>query len=231
MNKLMLLEAKKYPIQTKIVAVLIANIVIFILSAAITGIVTLFSKYMDLGILISFQMDTLTIAKLLVRAFLIVLQAILIAQIIIEEYRNKTITLLFTYPVTRRDVIMAKITYIVLQLLAFHFVSLLFQQIAVFALGQVIPPLQSGFEPLWSQGIITLSCIALGFFPMLIGCMHNSSIATIVSSLVIACSVSSSQGMSAGLMAVPFIALFLGSLGVFSAALAVKKILNNDVMV
>lgn len=95
MNKLMLLEAKKYPIQTKIVAVLIANIVIFILSAAITGIVTLFSKYMDLGILISFQMDTLTIAKLLVRAFLIVLQAILIAQIIIEEYRCKYLRIKF----------------------------------------------------------------------------------------------------------------------------------------
>ncbi len=46
---------------------------------------------------------------MLIKATLIVWEAVLIFVFVIEEYRNKTISLLFTYPVSLIKLIMAKL--------------------------------------------------------------------------------------------------------------------------
>lgn len=54
------------------------------------------------------QLNTVTMAALLVNATLIVWKSVLISTFIIEEYRNKTIDLLFTYPVNGAKLILQK---------------------------------------------------------------------------------------------------------------------------
>ncbi|MEC1468217.1 ABC transporter permease [Bacillus haynesii] len=53
--------------------------------------------------------STLQLIGIFVRSVFIVFAGVLIAKLIIGEYKNRTITVMFTYPVSRKKLIAAKL--------------------------------------------------------------------------------------------------------------------------
>ena len=174
------------------------------------------------------QLDTITMASMLVRAALIVWEAVLISSLIIEEYRSKTINLLFTYPVSRTRLIIAKLVLICGIMLVFHIGSSIFQNFSIFLLSGQFEFVTYSFENLSTHIITTISTILLGLFPLFVGMVKKSTIATVISSLIIITIASNSQGNTAGLLSVPMLAVIFGIIGVIFSTVAIRKMITSD---
>ena len=122
MQNLVKLELKRVSLKSHFISLLAANVVITLLSAFTSSLLSA-----DGGVAVTglppAQLDTLTLATMLVRAMLIVWEAVLISAFIVEEYRSKTINLLFTYPVQRGKLIAVKIILICGIMFLFHGLS------------------------------------------------------------------------------------------------------------
>lgn len=174
------------------------------------------------------QLSTVAIAKLLIKTTLIVWQSVLIATIIVEEYESKTIMLLYTYPINRKKMIAAKITLVCGIMLIFYLSSEVFQHIAIYIFSRYISFITYQLDNILIQLVIIISAILLGLVPLYIGMIRKSTIVTIVSSLIIVCITSNSQGSTAGLISVPAVAITFGVIGLIFTVLAIKKITTSD---
>ena len=132
MWNLIRMEIKKVPLKPHIAGLLIANFIIFLLSVFTSSLLTASGNISTLPGFAPVQLDTVTLAAMLVRATLIVWEAILISVFVIEEYRNKTISLLFTYPISRTKLIMTKLILICSIMFLFHVLSNIFQYASIF---------------------------------------------------------------------------------------------------
>ena len=153
---------------------------------------------------------------------LIVWEAVLISAFIVEEYRSKTINLLFTYPVQRGKLIAVKIILICGIMLLFHGLSGIFQYACLSFISQYFPFVTTSPANLMTQAITALSAVLLGLLPLYIGMIKKSTIATIVSSFALAAIVSNSQGSSAGLMSIPIAAIVFGMIGALPLSYLLK---------
>ena len=174
------------------------------------------------------QLDTLTLATMLVRATLIVWEAVLISVFIVEEYRNKTINLLFTYPVQRGKLIAVKIILICGVMLLFHGLSGVFQFACLSLASKYFLFVTISPTNLITQAVTALSAVLLGLLSLYIGMIKKSTIATIVSSFAISAIVSNSQGSGAGLMSIPIAAIVFGVIGAGFSAITVHKMVSSD---
>lgn len=78
------------------------------------------------------------------------------------------------------------------------------------------------------QLIIMISTIFLSLVLLAVGMINKSTIATVVSSVVIVAFSPNSQGSTAGLLSVPVIAFVMGIVGLAVASVTVKKMLTSD---
>lgn len=228
MIKLIQLELKRFSFKSHIVGLVIANITILLLCVFISTLLPAVANITTMIGLPEVQLNTITLAIMLVRATLIVWEAVLIATLIIEEYHNKTMGLLFTYPVNRTKLIFAKLILICGIMLVFYIGSSIFQQVCILFLSGQMEYVTYSSESLSIQVITAVSSILLGMVPLCVGMIKKSSIATIVSSIIIVALVSNSQGKTAGLMSVPVIAVALGLVGVIVSIITVKKMVASD---
>lgn len=97
MLRLMKLELKKFKIGWYVRGAIIANIAILAL-LIFTSIVSQIEGEPEMR---DPQM-VLLMASTLVRATFIIFGSVLIARLIISEYKNKTILLMFSYPINRK---------------------------------------------------------------------------------------------------------------------------------
>lgn len=227
LKSLVKLELKRVSLKAHFIGLLTANIVIALLSAFTSSLLNAGGGVAAAG-LPPAQLDTLTLAAMLVRAALIVWEAILISVFIVEEYRSKTINLLFTYPVLRGKLIAVKIILICGIMLLFHGLSSVFQYVCLSFASQHFPFVTIGSANLITQAITAFSAVLLGLLPLYIGMIKKSTIATIVSSFAIAAVVSNSQGSGAGLMSIPAAAIVFGIIGAGFSAIAVHKMITSD---
>ncbi|GIO31902.1 MULTISPECIES: ABC transporter permease [Paenibacillus] len=178
--------------------------------------------------------DALSTVGLLCRAVFIVFASVLLSKLIIEEYRNKTISILFTYPVERKKLIMAKM----LLVLALTFGAML---ISTFIICTSFLALNSHFQFVSGKpeaGVLlhtgiqlliqTLSAAGLSLIPLFFGMRKKSVPTTIVSSILIGGLISSNnQGFSLGAnITVP---LILGVIGILVAYLSFRNVDKNDI--
>ena len=227
MLNLIKLELKRVSLKSHFIGLLAANIVIALLSAFTSSLLKAGSGVAVTG-LPPAQLDTLTLAIMLVRATLIVWEAVLISVFIVEEYRNKTINLLFTYPVQRGKLIAVKIILICGVMLLFHVLSGVFQFTCLSVVSKYFPFVTVSPANLMTQAVTALSSVLLGLLPLYIGMIKKSTIATIVSSFAIAAIVSNSQGSGAGLMSIPIAAIVFGVIGAGFSAITVRKMVSSD---
>ena len=228
MIKLIRLELKRFSFKPHLIGLAIANIVILLLCILISTLLPMTREIILIVGLPEVQLDTITLATMLVRATLIIWEAVLIATLIIEEYHNKTIGLLFTYPIDRAKLIFAKLALICSIMLGFYILSSAFQQVSVFFLNRQLDYVTYSFENIFIQLSTTASAILLGMVPLCVGMAKKSSIVTIVSSIIIVVIVSNSQGQTAGLLSIPIIAIILGIIGAVVSIVTVKRMISSD---
>lgn len=227
MLNLIKLELKRVSLKSHFIGLLAANIVIALLSAFTSSLLNAGGGVAVTG-LPPAQLDTLTLAIMLVRAALIVWEAVLISVFVVEEYRNKTINLLFTYPVQRGKLIAVKIILICGVMLLFHVLSGVFQFTCLSVVSKYFPFVTVSPANLMTQAVTALSSVLLGLLPLYIGMIKKSTIATIVSSFAIAAIVSNSQGSGAGLMSIPIAAIVFGVISAGFSAITVHKMVSSD---
>lgn len=228
MWNLIRMEIKKVPLKPHIAGLLIANFIIFLLSVFTSSLLTASGNISTLPGFAPVQLDTVTLAAMLVRATLIVWEAVLISVFVIEEYRNKTICLLFTYPISRTKLITAKLILICGIMFLFHVLSNIFQYATIFLAAKCFDFVTFSFGNIMTQAVTTISAILLGFLPLYVGMIKKSAIATVVSSIIIVAIASNSQGSSAGLLSIPIAAIIFGIIGITFSAITMRKMILSD---
>jgi ABC-type transport system involved in multi-copper enzyme maturation permease subunit len=168
-----------------------------------------------------------------VRITFIVFSSVLTARMVIDEYRNKTISVLFTYPIPRKTLLIAKL--ITVSLLTFWLILLSNLFVAAFFLvfdhyQHYIPETLTSrilVDELMRILIWAVAFIGLSLLPFFVGMLRKSVPATIVSSFVISIGFSGvnlSDNWIMGAVA----AIAIVAFGVFMAYLAIRNIEHQD---
>ncbi|MEH7356931.1 ABC transporter permease [Neobacillus drentensis] len=224
------LEIKKHKIGSSIKGALIATAFIF-------GCMFLFlfgSKFDDELIMESYEFIFVLIDTF-VRAVFIIFASTLIAKLIIDEYKNKTITILFMYPINRKKIIIAKLILIVI----FTFTAIIFANAIVAILFyfmnetlQSIPDTLS-FTVAKNHALRVLmnalSATGMSLIPLFFGMRKYSVPTTIISSIMIVFIVCSNNG-GMTLNDIIIIPITLAIIGVLIAYMAIKNIEKVDLI-
>ncbi len=228
MKNLISLEIRKVPVKPHMFGLIAANIIIFLLSVFTSSLLTPSGNMPAFNGLPPVQLDTVSLALMLVRAALIVWEAVFLSVFVIEEYRNRTISLLYTYPVNRTKLLLAKLLLVCGIMFLFHIVSHMFQYGCIFLASRYFVFVTFSVGNIWMQAITAISAIMLGLFPLYVGMIKKSTIATVVSSIAIVVIASNSQGSHAGLISIPVAAIILSMIGIVFSAIALHKIVASD---
>lgn len=229
MFKLMKLEMKKFKVAGYIKGAIIANLVI--IGIMIAGI--LISKSEGELILnnynFAFQMVDSS-----VKATFIIFASVLLSKLIIEEYKNGTMTLLFMYPINRKKLIVSKLIIVLIFTFVAIFLSNIFIDgtlIAINSFTNFIP--DEITKEILSNAIISINTSAvtsafMSLIPLYFGMRKKSVPTTIISSiLIVTVMCSNANGFSlSSIVIIPIIFSFVGA---FIAYLSIRNIEHVDV--
>lgn len=228
----MRLELKKNKLGWFIKGSILANIILLVFLGLITGI-----EEIEGDLLFKTEEDFFMISSALVRGVYIVFAAVLISKIIIDEFKNKTILVLFSYPINRKKILGAKLMII----FCITFFAMLFSNIIVnagfiwlnqiFHLTTELQFTQKGiFTELVNIFVFTLATAGAALIPLYFGLRKYSTPATIISSLLIAMVVGQVQADSdislANIIYIP-LGLAIISLGII--VITIKNIDRIDI--
>ena len=186
MLHLMKLELKKFKLGWYVKRAIIANIVILALMIFVSII-----AQVEGDAEIRNPETILLMASTIVRATFIVFGSVLIARLIIGEYKNKTILLMFSYPINRKKMMASKlaITAIV------TFITVIVSNILVvgvfFGIDSYFSILPNSFtvDQLMQEGIklvpLAIATAGMSLIPLYFGMRKRSVPTTIVSSIIV----------------------------------------------
>ncbi|MFD1427629.1 ABC transporter permease [Kroppenstedtia sanguinis] len=176
----------------------------------------------------------LTLVDTLVCATFVIYASVLISRLIINEFRDKTIGLLFAYPVNRKKLIFAKLSIV----FSWTFINIILANLLVDALligvnhvvGEVSGTLTTSLLTQHAIYVLTQAVGAAGMslLSLVLGLRKNSVVATVVSSIfIVAIVVSNNDGFS--LSSITAVPLTLAALGIFFTYLSFRNIDRVDV--
>ncbi len=122
MLNLIKLEIKKFKLKDTIKGVIIANIILLSIMCIMLWQTKIGSEIpvKDFG-------ELLLMSDTLIRATFIIYASTILSKLVIEEFKNKTINLMFTYPISRRKILVAKLFTVS----AFTFLCIIFSNIVI----------------------------------------------------------------------------------------------------
>ncbi|HDR5272898.1 TPA: ABC transporter permease [Bacillus thuringiensis] len=186
MLRLMKLELKKFKLGWYVKGAVIANITILALMI-FTSIVAQVEGDPEIR---DPQMMLLT-ASTLVRATFVVFGSVLIARLIIGEYKNKTIILMFSYPINRRKMMISKLVITA----TLTFITVIVSNILIvgvfFGIDSYFSILPNPFtvDQLVQEGInlvpLAIATAGISLIPLYFGMRKRSVPTTIVSSIIV----------------------------------------------
>ncbi|WP_231869860.1 ABC transporter permease [Paenibacillus riograndensis] len=170
----------------------------------------------------------------IVKVTFVVFASVVLSKLVIDEYKNNTITLLFMYPISRKKLLGAKIIIVFLFTLLSVFISDILISallIGINSFTHVIPEqldwagipgelLRMGMDAIFAAGI--------GLIPLYIGMRKKSVPATIVTAVLFV-SVSSSDFGGFRMSNLVGISIFLSLVGVAIAYLSIRNIEQKDI--
>ena len=178
--------------------------------------------------------EMLQIIDIFVRGTFIIYASTLLSKLVISEFRDNTMALLFTYPVSRQKLIFAKLSMVFL----WTFANVIIANLVV---GIVLVPVNAYFgyvsDPLTSQllyqhGTYVLmqafGAAGISLLPLYFGMRKKSAPATIVSSFLIGAIVCSNN-MGFSLSSIIAIPLTLAVLGILISYMSFRNIDQTDV--
>ncbi|MGG0649325.1 ABC transporter permease [Bacillus mycoides] len=186
MLRLMKLELKKFKLGWYVKRAVIANIVILALLIFVSIVAQIEGdpKIRDPQIILS-------MASALVRATFIIFGGVLIAKLIIDEYKSKTILLMFSYPINRKKMMASKLAITA----TLTFITVILSNILVvgifFGIDSYFSILPNSFtvDQLIQEGIklipLAIATAGISLIPLYFGMRKRSVPATIVSSIIV----------------------------------------------
>ncbi|WP_348921275.1 ABC transporter permease [Enterococcus rotai] len=226
MKKLVSIELKKIDVKKYCFHALLANVGI-----AFLVLMTSFLTAMSGGDVP--QITTVTVIDTLVKSVFIVWESVLIANLIIEEFRSKTVLILFSYPLDRKKAIVSKLLIIFTLIFASMIASQVFQNVLFLSLNQVLPLINYSItlSEIGITFLTTVTSILLGMLPMYVGMLNKSTVATVVSSIaIVSLTVSSGGQDGSGLITMIPVSVTMGLIGIALAMTAIKKMLSEDIV-
>ncbi|WP_159083072.1 MULTISPECIES: ABC-2 transporter permease [unclassified Lysinibacillus] len=229
MLKLIHLEIKKHKLFNYWLGVLIANISIIALMSMIFIIekIELNMPFEDFNMMMSMS-DTL------IRATFLIFSSIIMVKIIIEEYKSNLMSIMFTYPISRKKILLSKLTIVVIFTFTTIMFSSLLMGVGVYLLNpmiHIVPESISGENVvafLTTSFFGALATAGLSLIPLFFGMRKKSSTATIVSAILLATLTGSSiDGVS--MLQLISMLISLGIIGIIIGYLAVRNIEHVDI--
>ncbi|MCU5470787.1 ABC transporter permease [Bacillus paranthracis] len=231
MLRLMKLELKKFKLGWYVRGAIIANLVIlaFMIFTSIVAQIEGDPEIRDPQMI-------LLMASAVVRATFIIFGSVLIARLIIGEYKNKTILLMFSYPINRKKMMASKlaITAIV------TFITVIVSNILVvgifFGIDSYFSILPHSFtvDQLMQEGIklipLAIATAGMSLIPLYFGMRKRSVPTTIVSSLIVVSIAMNSNPAFSTATFLP-LQLALAAIGVVIAYYGIKNIEKEDIAV
>ncbi|MGY2610109.1 ABC transporter permease [Bacillus pretiosus] len=231
MLHLMKLELKKFKLGWYVRGAIIANIAILALMI-FTSIVAQVEGDPEIR---DPQMMLLT-ASTLVRATFIIFGSVLIARLIIGEYKNKTILLMFSYPINRKKMMISKLVITA----TLTFITVILSNILVvgvfFGIDSYFSILPNSFtiDQLKQEGInlvpLAIATAGISLIPLYFGMRKRSVPTTIVSSLIVVSIAINNTPMFSTATFLP-LQLVLAAIGVAIVYYGIKNIEKEDITV
>ncbi|MGW8460708.1 ABC transporter permease [Bacillus atrophaeus] len=179
--------------------------------------------------------ESFLIIGTLVRGVFIIFGAVLIARLVISEFKNKTILVLFTYPVNRKKLLASKLMIAFGLTFITILISNVFVAFAFFFLNSIYHMIPGEVtSDIISQQAVKMAVFAFGaagtsLVPIFFGMRKYSVPATIISSVIIVMAMSSTTS-EFSLSSIVYIPLSLAVVGLVFSYLAVRKVDKTDVL-
>lgn len=223
MWKLIKLELQKHNLRWYITGTAIASVLIALF---IFGI----SVMEDIDGITAFEgvEDMFIVSGSFVRATFIICAAVLISKLVIDEYKNKTITVLFMYPIKRQKLMAAKLIIVFGLTVIAMFLSNLFVNAVLLAINSFAPFVTLD-EPIdYIQQLISIAAFSVAaagtsLISLYFGMRKHSVPATIISSIIIA-SLISGHNPAFSIASIIYIPAALAIVGIAIAWRSVKNI-------
>ncbi|MFX3648078.1 MAG: ABC transporter permease [Paenibacillus sp.] len=229
--KLIRLELRKHRFARNFAVAGIANIAILLFLIMI--------GFVDVGAedyaYASYQ-TAFMIVDTFVRATFIVFAGVLLSKFVISEYRNKTMNVMFTYPIQRHKIIAAKLIIV----FVFTFVMIMFTDLLMGSLLLIANHFYSfipgsltnrdALEFLVKYSMSSLSAASMALIPLFFGMRKHSVTATMVSSILLVLIVCSGfNGSEYSIHSLIIIPLTLGAVGIWIASMSMIRLETKDV--
>ncbi|MGE7867004.1 ABC transporter permease [Bacillus paramycoides] len=186
MLRLMKLELKKFKLGWYVKGAIIANITILAL-LILVGFVAQIEGDPE----IRDPQAILSMASVSVRGTFIIFGGVLIAKLIIDEYKNKTILLMFSYPINRKKMMISKLAITA----TLTFITVILSNILVvgifFGIDSYFSILPNPFtvDQLIQEGVnlipLAIATAGISLIPLYFGMRKHSVPTTIVSSIIV----------------------------------------------
>lgn len=230
MFKLIKLEIKKFKLQRYIRTAIIANLIILACVLFINH-----TSKIDSKIAIKDYIEAFKLINTFVTITFVIFASVIISRLVIDEYRNKTITTLFMYPIDRRKLLVAKLSIVVVFTFIATIISNIFLGIGLYfseGLLHCIPG-KLTIDIMINSGInIVIHAFTSAFISLIslyFGMRKKSSVSTIVSAIIIVSVISSNGGSGVTLNSIIAVSLTLAGIGAFVSYICIRNIEHIDV--
>ena len=226
----MSLEIKKYRLWSYMKGIAIANICFLSLLALIYIL-----EKNDGNIPFESYNMAFSIIGSAVRATFTMFAAVLITKLFIEEYKTKSISVLFMYPIKRSKIMVAKILLIILFTFTTIFISNIFICTVFYGMNMWLHFLD---QPLtWdilsknfvAMIISAISSAGIGLIPLYIGMRRKSVPATLVAAVLIV-GFTSSTSNDFSLFSIIAVPISLALVGLLFAYLSIRNVEKVDIL-
>lgn len=234
MLKLIKLEFKKDNFKSMVRGAVILTICLVLLMA-LFGIIG--EMVEDEEIIFENAAMVVSLADMLVRASYIIFAGVLVAKVIISEFQNGTIRNLFVYPISRKKILTSKLVLVFMFTFIWYIITTAVILICMIILNQfirIVPDaLSIGLILKSTPTIVTgaLFTSGIGLISLFFGLKRKSQIATIVSSVCIACILTQNFGgnIDDNLFSIIAIPIVLCLLGIGVAVYSFRNINKVDI--
>ncbi|WP_374964205.1 ABC transporter permease [Lysinibacillus sp. RS5] len=229
MLKLIQLEIKKFRLFDYWPGVLIANVGFIAFLSMI-----FFIEKNDGNIPFENFDMVMSIGNSIIRATFLIFSSIIMVKLVIDEYKNKSIDIMFTYPISRKKIMWAKLIIIVFFTFITIMLSTLFIGALIYLLDTMYNIIPGGisvediYRNLMASFLGALASAGLSLIPLFFGMRKKSAPATIVSSIILV-TLSNSTGNNFTLFSFIAIPISLGLIGILIGYLTVRNIEYVDI--
>ncbi|GGD59611.1 ABC transporter permease [Paenibacillus nasutitermitis] len=176
--------------------------------------------------------EALAIIEMFVKATFVIYASVLLARIVVDEFRNNTISILFMYPINRKKLLLSKLLIVCTLTFGLVVISDVLISMGFYFFNEklqfVTDPLTAEIVADQALRLVANAAAATGMalIPLFFGMRKKSVSTTIVSSILIVAILNSGGTTLSSIIVVP---IMLGFVGFFIAYLSIRKVEHIDI--